>query len=58
MFQELFQDPLKELNTFLPEIETDHSGDTFRIVGPDSDVDRKAIETALSAIMRALWLAK
>ncbi|HYG33783.1 MAG TPA: hypothetical protein VEC99_03305 [Clostridia bacterium] len=50
VFQELFDDPLKELSTYLSSIETDHSADRVRVSAiPDSDADRKAIEGALVA---------
>jgi hypothetical protein len=50
VFQELFDDPLKDLSTYLSRIESDHSKDKARVMAsPDSDIDRKPIEAALAA---------
>ncbi len=55
VFQELFEDPLKELSEYLSGIETDHSADRVRVLAsPDSDIDRKAIESALTANLHDL----
>jgi hypothetical protein len=50
VFQELFDDPFKELSTYISGIETDHTADRMRVSAvPDSDVDRKAIESAMAS---------
>lgn len=48
--QDLFNDPLEDLSAYLSGIESDHSRDRARVMAsPDSDIDRKAIESALAS---------
>ena len=55
VFQELFDDPLKDLSEYLSGIETNHLADRVRVLAsPDSDIDRKAIEAALAANLDGL----